>query len=110
MVVRLDLERRREAAAYIDNAGVLAWALKNELALCRKPLEMHARRFVRAVLGPHNREDAELGVTGSAAEQFDYSFVFFFGESVALNEFGSNGRFGHVVMYAIDLRWNRSEA
>jgi hypothetical protein len=52
------------------------------------------------VLRPHDRKDAKLGVAGLAPEKLDYSVVFFIGESVASNEFGSDGRFAHTVVLA----------
>ena len=61
MIVRFDLEDRREAVADIDGAGVLARALQNARALCRQLPQVHARALVAAVLRPHHREDAELG-------------------------------------------------
>ena len=61
MVVRLDLEDRGQAVADVDGAGVLARPLQHARPLGRQLLQMDARALVAAVLGPHHREDAELG-------------------------------------------------
>ncbi len=77
MIVRLDLEGAGPAIADIDDAGILARALQHQLAARGQPLQMHARRFVGAVLAPHHAEDAEFGEGGlaSAQQRFDF-FVF----------------------------------
>ena len=62
VVVRLDLEGDDVAAADIDDAGVFAGALHDELAAGGQLLQVQARALVRAVLAPHHAEDAELGV------------------------------------------------
>ena len=59
MIVRLDLERAGPAVADVDDAGVLARPLHHQLAARGQPLQMHARRFVGAVLAPHHAEDAQ---------------------------------------------------
>ena len=53
---------------------------------------MNARRLVRAVLRPHDREDAELGKTRFAAKQFFYSLEFLRSEIVGGDNFGSDHR------------------
>jgi len=69
MVVRLDLERDREAVAQVDHAGVLARALKHPLTRRRQPLQEPRRVLVAAVLGPEEREDGQLEVVGRAPEK-----------------------------------------
>src|SRR5262249_53903375 len=54
MVVRFDLEGNAPIAAYIDYTRILAGSLKNTITACRKAFQMHARRFVGAVLRPHH--------------------------------------------------------
>ena len=61
MVVRFDLEDRGQPVADVDRAGVLARPLQDARALGRQLLQVDARALVAAVLGPHHREDAELG-------------------------------------------------
>jgi hypothetical protein len=69
MVVRLDLERDRLAAAEVDHARVLARALEDALALARQLLQQQGRVLVAAVLGPEQREDRQLEVVRVATEQ-----------------------------------------
>ena len=61
VIVRLDLEDGRQPVADVDRAGVFAWSLQHTRTLGRQLPEVDARALVAAVLGPHHREDAELG-------------------------------------------------
>src|SRR5205814_6350663 len=69
VVVRLDLEDRGEAAADVDRAGVLARSLQHLRTFGWQRPEVHTRALVAAVLGPHHREDAELGQVRLAAQK-----------------------------------------
>jgi hypothetical protein len=69
MVVRLDLERDRLAAAEVDHARILARALKDAFAAAREPLQQQRRVLVAAVLRPEQREDRELEVIRLTLEQ-----------------------------------------
>ena len=69
MIVRFDLESAGPAVADVDDAGVLARALQHALAARGQALQMHARRFVGAVLAPHHAEDAEFGEGGLASAE-----------------------------------------
>ena len=69
VVVRLDLERDREAAADVDHAGVLARPLQDALAARRQAPEQPRRVLVAAVLRPEEREDRELEVVRIPLEQ-----------------------------------------
>ena len=86
VVVRLDLEDRREAVADVDGAGVLAGSLQHALAGRRQRLQVDARALVAAVLGPHHREDAELGERRLASERLDDALVLVGGEAVLRDE------------------------
>src|SRR5262249_55065808 len=68
MIVALDLEDRGVTIADIDDTGILAGAADDARASGGEPLQPLLGRFVRAVLAPHHREDAELGEIGYAAE------------------------------------------
>src|SRR6185295_11231359 len=103
MIVRFDLECSRKTASDVDHAGVLTRPLQHAVAACRKLAQVDPRRLVRAVLGPHHREDSQLGEGRFASEQFDYVLVFLFGESVASNHLGSNYRFIHFGALFADL-------
>ena len=71
VVVRLDLEGDREAAADVDHARVLAGALQHALAPTTAAAARRRRRvLVAAVLRPEDGEDGELEVVRRPAEQF----------------------------------------
>ena len=69
VVVRLDLERDRDAVAEVDHAGVLARPLQHALAARRQPAQQRRRVLVAAVLRPEQREDRELEVVRRPPEQ-----------------------------------------
>ncbi len=97
MIVRFDLEGAGPAVANVDDARIFSRALQHAAAVCGQPLEMHARRFVRAVLAPHDTEDAEFGKRRLAsAEQRLDSLVFVRRQPVTAQGFGgdSQGRRG----------------
>src|SRR5208282_3107876 len=72
MVVAFDFEDRRPAVADVDRAGILARPLHHQLALRRQLSQVTTRRLVRAMLRPHHREYAQLGVSrGAADDLFD---------------------------------------
>src|SRR5438477_10595089 len=84
MIVRFDLEHRRETVADADGAGVLARSLQHARTFRRQFLEMDPRAFVAAVLRPHHRKDAELRLRRLAVQRSDDAIVFGAGESVPL--------------------------
>jgi hypothetical protein len=69
MVVALDLERDRFAAAEVEDAGVFSRALKNAFTGRWQPLQQQRRVLVAAVLRPEEGEDRELEVVRVATEQ-----------------------------------------
>ena len=83
MIVRLDLEDRGEAVADVDRAGVLARPLQDARPAGRQLLQVDARALVAAVLRPHHREDAELGLGRLALQRAHDAVVFVGGEAVA---------------------------
>src|SRR5688572_2078910 len=89
--MRFDLEDGSKAVADIDGTGVLARTLQHTRAGGGQRLQMHARALVAAVLGPHHREDAELGDGRLPAERFDDALVFVWGESVPREDLVSDG-------------------
>ena len=66
-------------------AGVLAGPLQHLRPLGRQRLQMDARALVAAVLGPHHREDAELGQVRLAAHERDDALVLVGLEPVAFD-------------------------
>ena len=95
MVVALHLEHDRLAVADIDDAGVLARALDHPGGLGRQALEMDARRFVRAVLVPHRRENPELGKARHAPDQFQDALILVRLQPMAGDELGGDLGFVH---------------
>ena len=91
--MRFDLESAGPSIADINDASVLARPLHHAPAARRQPLQMHAGRFVGAMLAPHHAEDAKLGDGGlaSAEKLFDL-LVFFRREAVFANHFWSDGK------------------
>ena len=103
MVVRLDLEDSREAVTDIDRPGVLARSLQHLRSVRRQRPQVHARALVAAVLGPHHREDAELGHVRLAAEETDDALVFVGLQPVAFENLGID----HVLIAALGPRYLR---
>src|SRR5262249_8939407 len=68
VVVRLHLEDHRLPVADVDDAGVFARTLNDARPRRRQAAQVDARGLVRAVLAPHDAEDAELGVGRRAPE------------------------------------------
>src|SRR6202451_4466248 len=83
MIMRFDFEGARPAVADVDDARVLARPLQHQLAARGQSLQVHARRFVGAVLAPHHAENAEFGERwlAPAKKLFDF-FVLVLGKAV----------------------------
>jgi hypothetical protein len=88
MIVRFDFEGRAPSVAHINDARVLARRHDDALVPRRQTLQVHARRFIRAVLRPHHREDAEFHKRQLASHQLDDARVFFPGQIVCGDNFG----------------------
>ena len=84
VVVRFDLEHGGQPVADVDGAGVLARSLQHAAARGRQRPQVDARALVAAVLGPHHREDAELGEVGLAAHQLADAVVLVGGDAVTV--------------------------
>src|SRR5690606_2006566 len=80
-----------DAVADVDDAGVLAGTDEHPVARRRQPLQVEARRLVRAVLGPHDRVHRQLEVVGVAPEDPADVLRFLVGEAERAME-----RFGHA--------------
>ena len=81
VVVRLDLERARQAAADRHRAGVLARPHHDARALGGQRAQQLLGVLVGAVLGPHQREDGELDLVGLALHVLDDAVVLLVGEA-----------------------------
>ena len=75
VVVGLDLEGDREAAADVDGAGVLAGAHHEPRALRRERAQQRLGVLVGAVLGPQQREHRELDLDRLAVQARDDQLV-----------------------------------
>ena len=75
VVVGLDLEGDREAAADVDGAGVLAGAHHEPRALGRERAQQRLGVLVGAVLGPQQREHRELDLDRLAPQARDDQLV-----------------------------------
>src|SRR5579859_2672099 len=96
MVVRLDLEGDGQAIADVNDAGVfLTRADKDFLRPGREGFKQRARVFIAAMLAPHHREDAQLGVARFAAQQIKDFLILVRREVVLSNQFGGDRGFGH---------------
>src|SRR6185369_1611774 len=73
MVVRFDFKRGTPTIAEVNDSGIFARRNNHAFTSCRQSLQMNARRFVRAVLRPHDREDAKLIETWFSTEKVFYS-------------------------------------
>ena len=109
MVVALHLEHHREPVADIDHAGILARPLDHPGRLGRQPAQMDLRGFVRAMLVPHRREDAELGERRLAPDQIEDALIFVGLEAVLGDEFRRDADFvrdhnGHKVGLSMSRR------
>jgi len=81
MVVRLDLECDREPVAEVEDARVLAGALKDPLARRREAAQEPRGVLVAAVLRPEKREDGELEMVRVAPEKLPDSIRLPVGET-----------------------------
>ena len=90
VVVAFHLEDDGVAVADVDDAGVLARAADHPRRLGRQGLQPLLRRLVRAVLGPHDREDAQLGQVRLAAHDLEDQLVLVGLDAVARDDFGGN--------------------
>ena len=68
MVVALDADGDGDAVPGVDHPGVLPRADQHPGSLGRQPLEVHARRLVRAVLAPHDGVERQLEMVGRPPE------------------------------------------
>src|SRR5436190_7291509 len=84
MVLRLDLEDGRQSAADVDGARVLARSLQHPPPRRRQLLQVDPRALVAAVLGPHDGEDAELGLGRLPLQERDDAIVFLLGDGHSL--------------------------
>jgi hypothetical protein len=92
MVVAFHLEHDREPVTDIDDACVLARPLDHPRRLRRQRAQMDFRGFVRAMLIPHGRENAEFGDRRLAAHERKNALIFFGREPVRRHQRGADFR------------------
>ena len=103
VVVALHLEDHAVAVADVDDAGILARTLDDPRPGGRQRAQPFLRGFVRAVLVPHRREDAELGEARLAADQVEDALVFVGLQPVRGDEFR---RDGHIIGRCHRRKWS----
>src|SRR5918999_828086 len=96
MVVTFHLERHGEPAADVDDTGIFPGPLKYVATFSGKVFEKIARAFIATMLGPHYRENAQLGIVRFAPESLYDLLVFVRRESVAGNELRRYLRLGEI--------------
>src|SRR5829696_3229230 len=94
MVVGFDLESGAPAVADVDDSGVFARWNDDALARRGQPPQMDARRFIRAVLRPHDGEDAKLDEGRLAPQKLYDACEFFTGKIMRGDLFGSDHKSG----------------
>ncbi len=99
VVVRFDLEGDGVAVPDVDDAGVLPRPLHHQLAACGQFLQVQPGALVGAVFAPHHAEDAQLGVSGFAAQQRDDLLVLALGQLVRGNQLWSNC--AHISLWLV---------
>src|SRR5262249_38919474 len=100
VIVRFDFEGAGPAIADVDDAGIFSGSLHYALAPRGKPLQVHARRLVRAVLAPHHTENTQLGQRGLATKQVEDFLVLVRRNAVIADNFGRNGSGGSILRHA----------
>ncbi len=91
VVVRLDLEDRAEAVPDVHRPRVLPRPLNDARPLRGQRAQMLLAALVRAVFGPHDREEPELGPVGLPAQGLHDPVVFVAGQVVLDEGFGAHG-------------------
>src|SRR6185436_8061146 len=104
MIVRFDLERRHVPAADVDDPGVLARPLDDQLSARRQFLQVQPRALIRAVLAPHHAENAELRIGRFAPENSDDFVVLRPGQLMRGDQLGRDG--GHACANAATMDLN----
>jgi len=95
VVVALHLECDGPSVADVDDAGIFLTRLhKHAGAGDGEFFQLELRVFVRAMLTPHDGENAEFGEVGLASEDGFDAFVFVGRDAVFGDDFGCDG--GHI--------------
>ena len=76
VVVAFHLEDGHKAVADVDDAGIFTRSADHPGGLGGQTPEPFPRRFVRAMLTPHHREDAQFRLVRRPAENFEDAAVF----------------------------------
>ena len=89
VVVAFHLEDGAVTIAEVDNAGVFPRTLDDLRPGCRQLLQPVARRLIGAVLGPHDRENAEFRQGRLPAHNLQQALVFVRFQSVVGHQFSA---------------------
>ncbi len=95
VVVALHLEDGGELLAVrpfadVDDAGIFAGAADHPRRLGGQFLQMDARAFVAAMLGPHDREDAEFDKVRFAPQRGEDALIFFRRQAMVGDDLGGD--------------------
>jgi hypothetical protein len=95
VIMRFHLEDHTEPIANIDRTSVFAWSLNDTRPCRRQFLQVHARAFVRAVLGPHHGKHPELRDIRLTPKNSD-NFLVFIARQIMLSDeiLGNRGHAG----------------
>ncbi|MNL47379.1 hypothetical protein D3C87_1701660 [compost metagenome] len=85
------LEHHRLAIADVDDAGIFARSLDDARPLGGQGAQPFLGALVGAMLVPHRREDAQLGIGRLAPDQVEDLLVLVRLEAVIGDQFGSDG-------------------
>ena len=93
--MRFHLEDHTEPLSDIDRTGIFARALYHTRPRRRQFLQMHARAFVRAMLGPHHGKHSELCDVRLTTKDSD-DLVIFVARQIVLSDkvWGDRGHTG----------------
>ena len=80
VIVALDTNGGSNAVAHVHDASVFAGANQDALTSCGQALEVNARGFVRAMLGPHHGVHRELQAVGLSTQDLHDVVQFGIGE------------------------------
>ena len=92
MVMTFHFESHGEPVADIDDAGVFTGSLEDMSPFRRQLFKIRPRTLVAAVLRPHNRENAQLGIVRLAPKNSGDLLVFLRSQTMARHELRSDHR------------------
>jgi len=109
MVVALDAYSNGNAVADVDNTGILTWSDKHTRGFSRQSGEVTARRFVRAMLGPHHRIHSEFEMVRFTLQELTNAVVFGVSQAKRRMNTGRIGNYcSHINPSSLDTAKRRA--